>query len=160
MALGSGDASTVFPHRCRRSGLGWTGHPAGNSGGVFHTSYLTHSVYQTFCVVPGHIYTIKAWSCRGTAGKGTWTQNGMYGNAIIGVANGVQKDPARMDEIAFIKGPENTWTQGGIQSFRAESSQLTVHLIHRTNGSWNFGEWDNVTIEGGPNPDLESVSKP
>jgi hypothetical protein len=126
------------------------------TGGGFHDNYVTQSVSQTFCVIPGHLYTIRAASRRGTIGERPWTENGMYGAAVLAVANGHEPDPHRVDEAVVIKGPENEWTVGEITGFRADSNQLTVHLIHRTNGSYNRSDWDAVEVSGRPNPALES----
>lgn len=123
--------------------------------GSLHNQYVNQSIRQTFCVIPGHVYTIKAWARRSSSDdKHPWTNNGMYATAVLGVANGHQTDPNKMDETVVIKGAEGAWTQGEIKQFRADSNQLTIHLMNRTNGSFNRVDWDNVTIEGAPDPNL------
>lgn len=128
------------------------------TGGMAHDRYLTQSVFQRIIVNPGWLYTVRVAARRGTVAGRSWAQNGMYGNAVLGVVNGHVKDPHAAAETVVLRGPEGEWVVGEIRDFRADSNHLTLHLIHRTNGSHNYSDWDAVTIEGRPNPDLEKTA--
>jgi hypothetical protein len=119
------------------------------TGGSAHNVTIAQSAYQTFVVIPGYRYTIQAYSRRRASTGHSWADHGQYGTSAIGVSEGVVTDPLLSHQTVIINGPEDTWTPGGT-TFLATSNHMTVHLIHTTNGSWNIGDWDSVSISGAP----------
>jgi hypothetical protein len=119
------------------------------TGGGAHDSFVIQSAYQTFVVKPGYQYTIEVFSRRNASSGFTWADNGQFGNTIVGIAEGVESNPNGVAVSSSMSGSENTYVQGQV-TWQAITNHLTVHLIHRTNGSWNLSDWDTVTISAIP----------
>lgn len=127
------------------------------TGGLLHDRYLTHGVHQSFTAIPGWLYTVTARVRRGAQEKFAWAHYGRYANPVLGLTNGVSTQPHALDEGVISKGGEGEWVELRLEDFLAASNRLTLHLLHRTNGSWNFSEWDAITISGRPDPSLASA---
>jgi hypothetical protein len=119
------------------------------TGGDAHNTYVLMSAYQTFVAKPGYRYTVEVFSRRNASTGFTWADNGSFGNTIVGIADGVEPNPNAVAVSSSMNGAENTYEQGQV-TWEALSNHLTVHLIHRTNGSWNLSDWDTVTISAVP----------
>lgn len=106
----------------------------------------TQAAFQTFVVIPGYRYTIRAFARRGALGPvGTWRANGLRAEAVIGVADGVDRDPGEWLASAVVEGPEDRWRMGEV-TVTARSPHLTLHLVHRACASWSRVDWSGVTI--------------
>lgn len=107
---------------------------------------LVQYAWQSFVTIPGYEYTVRACARRGAVAPiGTWERNGTTASAVLGVAEGVVREPAGLLAAATLDGPENAWYSDQI-TVTAPSTHLTVFLIHKTAGAWNAVDWDDVSI--------------
>lgn len=130
------------------------------TGGAAHNNTISHAVFQTFQVKPNSLVNVSVSARRSvvsTTGT-TWLDNGQYGEPVIGLADGVVTDPALANTTAGFTGDENIWETENVQLV-ATGNEMTLFLIHRTNGSFNRSEFDDVVITVGPAPNPASVEK-
>ncbi len=105
---------------------------------------VTQNAYQSFVTIPGWQYTIRTSARRGRVPlPGAVDNDGAQ--AILGVADGYSRGPDELIASAMLDAPENHWCPVEVQ-VTAPSNRLTVHLIHRTNSSWNRVDWGRLSI--------------
>lgn len=128
-----------------------------DTGGAAHNVFVSASAYQVVSVKPGYFYTVTANARRRTSTGHSWANNGTYGIPQLGLANGMVREPNLVEAAATFNGAENAWQQRSA-SLITTGNQMTIHLIHKTNGSWNMSDFDDITLVGFPAPDPASVN--
>lgn len=117
-------------------------------------TFISQSVRQVVQVKEDYEYYVSAWTRRnasGGLGGFTWANNGQYGHNILALSLGDNDDWSTADVIIQIDSAENVWRrETAAITIPAGVNQLTIHLVHETNGTYNVSTWDDVSISAFP----------